>query len=170
MDLLKKNPSKKLLILVLVILFLLILSIDTPKYPEPILHPITTHPLTTFSGKKLQLEDAFPNRDYLLVFFAETSKTSLKQLQELNMITTKLPPTLVVICVHIGKMKRQLNFFRNSDLHLFLDPQTELSQKLQISTVPTVLLLNKNSQIVLFSNKFVPANELIGHISTLEKR
>ena len=164
MNLLLKSPKK---IFILVLLFLLISIIHTPKYPEPIFHPLTTHYLTTISGKKVQLENILPDQDYLLIFFTETSKTSLKQLLELKTITAELPTNLAIICVHIGRLNRQPDL--NSRWHLFLDPQTELSQRLQIYTVPTVLLVKKNRQRGLFSQKFISATELLNHISRWKK-
>lgn len=165
-----KNQSKKIvLIFILALLFLLMNTIWTRKYPESIFYPLTAHPLTTLSGSKIQLETEFSNQDYLLIFFAATSPTSHEQLQEISKVTAKLPPNLAIICVHIGKLNQRLDDWKNPHLHFFLDPEIELSQKLQICAVPTIFLINKNHREIFSSQKFVSANELLNQISNLDR-
>lgn len=170
MILLLKNQTKKIaLIFVLTLFFLLLTTIWTRKYPESIFYPLTVHPLTTLSGRKIQLETEFSNQDYLLIFFAATSPTSHEQLREISKVTAKLPANLAIICIHLGKLNQRLDYWKNPRLHFFLDPEIEFSQKLQICAVPTIFLITKDHREIFSSQKFVSANELLNQISNLDK-
>ncbi|MCK4259739.1 MAG: hypothetical protein KAX49_12220 [Halanaerobiales bacterium] len=163
-----KWTKKLCLILVLTIFFLPILAIPTPKYQEWIYYPLPSHTLKTLSGEKINIPSRFPNQNYLILFFAEKSPTSLLQLMEISKISDKSPDQLAILLIHLGKINEELPISLNSNIHLLYDPNADFTRKMNIYTVPTLLLLTKEHLEVIRSQELVSSDQLLKYF-TLER-
>ena len=130
--------------------------------------PLPSHILLTLSGENVKIPNYFHARNYLLVFFTETSPSSLSQLQELSKAAPNFPPNLAAILIHPGKIQYGLPAGTSNKLHLLIDPSGDFASNLQIRTVPTTIIMTGNNCRVFFSEKLLPAKEILHHIANLD--
>lgn len=167
----KKIPAIGILLvlafLVLSVTGLLYLKLHSGKHSA--CTPLPVQSLLNRQGEKVEITTYFPHKDYLLVFFAETSPTSLSQLAELSQAVDLFPPNLVAILIHPGKMRSGLPTGTNPRLNLLIDPEGEFAQQLNVRTVPTLLLLTNDQRQVAFEERLVTAEELNKYIAKLTR-
>jgi hypothetical protein len=164
--------SKTVLIVVisisiLVISFFIIRHETVPQEEHPIYHPLPSHTLKTPSGESVQIPEAYPNQNYLLLFFIESSPTSLTQLAELSKVANTLPENLAVIVIHPGRMNAGLPEWVSPKLHLLLDPDASFTCSMGIRTVPTLYLLTNQYRQFALAEQLVPAPILSTYPSLL---
>lgn len=149
-------------ILVLVISFFLIRHLTAPKKEHPIYRPLPAHALQTPSGESVQIEKQFPNQDYLLLFFTETSPTSLTQLAEIAQVADRFPANLAVVLIHLGRMSQpNPAWVKTAKGHLLIDYEATLAQAMKIHALPTLFLLKNDYRQILFAERLVQGDELL---------
>ncbi len=148
------------LVLIIVILILLLHTFLTPKYQEWLYHPLPPHTLKNLSGEEIQLTTQFPNQDYLILFFSNKSPTSSLQLIEISKLAQEFSDQLEIILIHLGSFNGQLPIELNQNLHLFYDPNADFAKKMNICTVPTLILLTNEQLEIIRHQEFVTLDQL----------
>lgn len=154
-------------ILVLIISFFIIRHWTTPRDENPIFRPLPAHTLKNPSGESIQIPEAYPDQDYLLLFFVESSPTSLRQLTELSKVADRLAEDLTLILIHPGRMSEALPDWVSKKLHLLLDPDAVFTRSMGIHTLPTLYLLTSQFQQLAFAESLVPTSILLTYPSLL---
>lgn len=167
----KKIPAIGIwaLLVLLVLSVMLLLYYKLHGGTRGVYTPLPLTPLVNLQGEKVELPTYFPGKDYLLLFFAETSPTSLSQLAELSKAADSFPPSLVAILIHPGKMRAGLPIGTSPRLNLLIDPEGNFSQQLNIRTVPTMLLIVKGDRKVALIEGLATAEEIMEYIPKLIK-
>ncbi|AZR72059.1 hypothetical protein BBF96_00820 [Anoxybacter fermentans] len=158
---LKFNLKQFSITLILFIFFFIILNIITPRYKELVYHPLPTHQLKNLSGEIVDIPTQFPNKDYLILFFIDTSPTSLKQLNEITKIASEIPDNIAIILIHIGRMNRPLPFLNKPEFNFFIDFKAELAQKMGIYIVPTLILLTNSQYEIFYFQELISSEQLM---------
>lgn len=148
------------IIVVFVLTLFLIRYWTIPRDENPIFHPLPAHTLKTPSGESVQIPAAYPDQDYLLLFFIDSSPTSLTQLAELSRAADTMPERLALIAIHPGRMSGNLPPSLSKRIHLLLDLDASFTRSMEIRTVPTLYLLTHEFRQLAFAESLVPAATL----------
>lgn len=149
-----------ILTLVLFIFFLFILNLLIPPHKEPIYRPLPDTELKTESGRWIKIKEEYPDQNYLLLFYVDTSSSSTNQIIELSRIADQIPATTAPILIHIGRSSRQLPVTKPTNFHFFSDPEAEFTRNTGIDIVPTLLYV-KNDQLEVFYSEGLLSSEVI---------
>ena len=143
------------------ILFFSLFNLITPDSEELIYHPLVEHNLTTIDNKNIKINEQFPDKAYLIMFYVDTSPTSKRQLKELNSIVDKLPVNIIPILIHIGPFNSTFSENYQTKFNIFSDINGQMAEKMNIYIVPTTMLLTKNYYQIFYTREFISAEEIL---------
>lgn len=151
-------------ILTLFLFFLALLNLLTPAQNEAIYRPLPNTKLKDESDHWIEITKEYPAQDYLLLFYVDTSSTSINQIIELSRIADQIPTTTTTILIHIGRPSRQLPVTKPSSFYNFSDPKAEFTRNTGVDIVPTLLYIKNDQLEVFYSEELLSSEEILSYL------
>lgn len=147
-----------LLVLFCSVLFILPSQVRAKEFPAP------SFDLPTLAGDSLALEQFKNQNPVLLVFWATWCPGCIREIPNINDLVEKYETQgLVTIGVNIGEPVARVKRFSEKyepRYPLALDQERDVSKRYRIRGVPTMLVIDKNGQIIYASYSI---NERLQH-------